>query len=129
MNMVLFLRPTESATIFIQQLGRGLRKYENKQFVTVLDFIGNSYRRSVQIAFALGSLAENLVLEKRLMLSLVNDDFSALGLEPYGVEIHIDPLGREELTEYISSENFNSLNYMKQDYFNFNTNWQKVPRF
>ena len=118
-NMVLFLRPTESATIFIQQLGRGLRKYENKQFVTVLDFIGNSYRRSVQIAFALGSLAENLVLEKRLMLSLVNDDFSALGLEPYGVEIHIDPLSKEELTEYISSENFNSLNYMKQDYYNF----------
>lgn len=34
-NMVLFLRPTESSTIFIQQLGRGLRKYENKQFVTV----------------------------------------------------------------------------------------------
>ncbi|MEG2633721.1 MAG: DEAD/DEAH box helicase family protein, partial [Oscillospiraceae bacterium] len=56
-NMVLFLRPTESSTIFIQQLGRGLRKYDNKQFVTVLDFIGNSYKRSVQIAFALSSLA------------------------------------------------------------------------
>ena len=45
-NMVLFLRPTESSTIFIQQLGRGLRKYDNKPYVTVLDFIGNSYKRS-----------------------------------------------------------------------------------
>ena len=48
-NMVLFLRPTESSTIFIQQLGRGLRKYPDKEYLTVLDFIGNSYERSVQL--------------------------------------------------------------------------------
>lgn len=83
-NMVLFLRPTESSTIFIQQLGRGLRKYENKEYVTVLDFIGNSYKRSVQIAFALSSLADNFVLEKRLMMALVQDDFKAIGLNDYG---------------------------------------------
>lgn len=118
-NMVVFLRPTESSTVFIQQLGRGLRKYENKQYVTVLDFIGNSYKRSVQIAFALGSLSQNLVLEKRLMMSLVGDDFSALGLNEYGVEIHIDDLSKEEIISYLESENFNSISYMKQDYQNF----------
>lgn len=118
-NLVLFLRPTESSTIFIQQLGRGLRKYDNKEYVTVLDFIGNSYKRSVQIAFALSSLAENFVLEKRLMRSLVQDDFKAIGLNDYGVEIHIDDLSKEEIVEYLEKENFNSLNYMKQDYFNF----------
>ena len=118
-NMVLFLRPTESSTIFIQQLGRGLRKYDNKQYVTVLDFIGNSYKRSVQIAFALSSLAENFVLEKRLMMSLVKDDFRAIGLADYGVEIHIDDLSKEEIINYIEQENFNSLKYLKQDYFNF----------
>ena len=118
-NMVLFLRPTESSTIFIQQLGRGLRKYDNKQYVTVLDFIGNSYKRSVQIAFALSSLADNFVLEKRLMMALVQDDFKAIGLSDYGVEIHIDDLSKEEIITYIERENFNSLNYMKQDYFNF----------
>lgn len=79
-NIVLFLRPTESSTIFIQQLERGLRKYDNKPFVTVLDFIGNSYKRSVQIAFSLGSLSKNLILEKKLMQQLVIDDFKALGL-------------------------------------------------
>lgn len=118
-NMVLFLRPTESTTIFIQQLGRGLRKYPNKEYVTVLDFIGNSYKRSVQIAFALGSLAENFVMEKRLMASLVKDNFTALGLTDYGVEIHIDDLSKEEILAYIDKENFNAIKYLKQDYWNF----------
>lgn len=118
-NMVLFLRPTESSTIFIQQLGRGLRKYSNKSYVTVLDFIGNSYKRSVQIAFALSSLSENFVVEKRLMASLVRDDFTALGLREYGVEIHIDDLSKEEILDYIDKENFNAIKYLKQDYFNF----------
>ncbi len=118
-NMVLFLRPTESSTIFIQQLGRGLRKYDNKPYVTVLDFIGNSYKRSVQIAFALSSLAENFVLEKRLMMALVQDDFKAIGLSDYGVEIHVDDLSKEEIISYIERENFNSIGYLKQDYFNF----------
>ena len=118
-NMVLFLRPTESSTILIQQLGRGLRKYENKPYVTVLDFIGNSYKRSVQIAFALGSLSRNLILEKKLMQQLVRDDFEALGLKEYGVEINVDDLSKEEIINYIENENFNSLSYMKQDYFNF----------
>ena len=118
-NMVLFLRPTESTTIFIQQLGRGLRKYTNKEYVTVLDFIGNSYKRSVQIAFALGSLSENFVMEKRLLASLVKDDFTAPDLADYGVEIHIDDLSKEEILEYIDKENFNALKYLKQDYFNF----------
>lgn len=44
-DQVLFLRPTESPVIFLQQLGRGLRLHEGKEFVTVLDFIGN-YRRA-----------------------------------------------------------------------------------
>ena len=39
-NTVLFLRPTESLTIFLQQLGHGLRLAEGKECLTVLDFIG-----------------------------------------------------------------------------------------
>ncbi len=41
-DTLLFLRPTESLTIFLQQLGRGLRLTDNKQCCTVLDFVGNS---------------------------------------------------------------------------------------
>ena len=44
-NTVLFLRPTESLTIFLQQLGRGLRLAEDKECLTVLDFIGQSNKR------------------------------------------------------------------------------------
>ena len=44
-DTVLFLRPTESATVFLQQLGRGLRLAEGKECLTVLDFIGNAHRR------------------------------------------------------------------------------------
>lgn len=46
-DMLMFLRPTESGTIFLQQLGRGLRFSKNKPYVTVLDFIGNY--RNVQM--------------------------------------------------------------------------------
>ncbi len=44
-NTVLFLRPTESATVFLQQLGRGLRHEDGKSCLTVLDFIGNAHRK------------------------------------------------------------------------------------
>jgi superfamily II DNA or RNA helicase len=43
-DTVLFLRPTESATVFLQQLGRGLRRVRDKECLTVLDFIGNAHR-------------------------------------------------------------------------------------
>lgn len=44
-NTVLFLRPTESLTVFLQQLGRGLRLAENKDCLTVLDFIGQAHKK------------------------------------------------------------------------------------
>ena len=118
-NMVLFLRPTDSQTIFIQQLGRGLRNYEGKEYVTVLDFIGNDYKRSVQIAFALGSLSENFLVEKNLVAALIKDDFGSIGLAEYGVEIHIDDLSKKEILEFIDQVNFNTKQFMQQDYYNF----------
>ena len=42
-NTVLFLRPTESLTVFLQQLGRGLRLSEGKEALTVLDFVGQAH--------------------------------------------------------------------------------------
>lgn len=51
-DMVMFLRPTESPIVFLQQLGRGLRKYRGKEFLTVLDFIGN-YEKAGRVRFLL----------------------------------------------------------------------------
>lgn len=116
-NMVLFLRPTESQTIFIQQLGRGLRKYKGKDHLTVLDFIGNSYDRSTQIALGLGSLSSSTVLEKALLSSLVRNNFKDLGLP--GVEIHFDERSKEEILKHIENTNFNTAFRLRSDYFSF----------
>ncbi|MCM1467788.1 MAG: DUF3427 domain-containing protein, partial [Alistipes sp.] len=51
-NQVIMLRPTESPIVFIQQLGRGLRKAEGKEYVVILDFIGN-YTNNFMIPIAL----------------------------------------------------------------------------
>lgn len=51
-DMVLFLRPTESPIVFLQQLGRGLRKDKGKEYLTVLDFIGN-YEKAGKTRFLL----------------------------------------------------------------------------
>ncbi len=51
-DMVMFLRPTESPIVFLQQIGRGLRKCRGKEFLNVLDFIGN-YEKAGRVRFLL----------------------------------------------------------------------------
>ena len=55
-DMVLFLRPTESPIVFLQQLGRGLRKSKGKEYLNVLDFIGN-YEKAGRVRFLLTGTA------------------------------------------------------------------------
>lgn len=54
LDMVMFLRPTESPNVFLQQLGRGLRTYKGKEYLIVLDFIGN-YEKAGKAPLLLGS--------------------------------------------------------------------------
>lgn len=123
-NMILFLRPTESSTIFIQQLGRGLRKYPGKEYVTILDFIGNNYDRSVQIALALGTLNNNNIIEKNMLMDLIKDDFKQLNLP---IEINIDKLSKESIFKYIEKENFNNKKFLVSNYNSFEKYIGKVP--
>jgi superfamily II DNA or RNA helicase len=116
-NMVLFLRPTESVTIFIQQLGRGLRKYQNKDYLIVLDFIGNSYKRSIYIAKALGSLSNVPLFNKKQLMHLIQHDFKDI-LIP-NLKISIDALSKEEILEYLEKINENSKENLRQDYVSF----------
>ena len=126
-NVVLFLRPTESSTIFLQQLGRGLRKYENKEYLTVLDFIGNDYNRSVQIALALGTLGKTTYTEKSYLKQLIMSDYKTLDIPK--LEIHIDELSKKEIIRFIDQENFNQKKFLKKDYENFKKylNTDSVP--
>lgn len=64
-NTVLFLRPTESLTVFLQQLGRGLRLAENKDCLTVLDFIGQANKKD-------SFIYKNLFIE--LLITKPNDN-------------------------------------------------------
>lgn len=59
-DMVLFLRPTESPIVFLQQLGRGLRKVKGKEYLNVLDFIGN-YKKAGQAPFLLSGTSREEV--------------------------------------------------------------------
>ena len=64
-DIVMFLRPTESPTIFLQQLGRGLRKHKGKEYLIVLDFIGN-YKKANLAPFLLSGKAYDKVEAKKL---------------------------------------------------------------
>lgn len=70
-DLLLFLRPTQSSTVFLQQLGRGLRRCEGKKYVTVLDFIGN-YKNANRIPFFLCGEA----YDSRTSAQRVVDDYS-----------------------------------------------------
>jgi superfamily II DNA or RNA helicase len=59
-DMVMFLRPTESPTVFLQQLGRGLRRCRGKQYLNVLDFIGN-YEKAGRVRFLLAGKGQDEV--------------------------------------------------------------------
>lgn len=63
-DMVMFLRPTQSPTIFLQQLGRGLRKAKDKQYLNVLDFIGN-YKKANLVPFLLSGREYSAIECKR----------------------------------------------------------------
>lgn len=108
-NTILMLRPTESSIIFIQQLGRGLRKLPNKEFVTVLDFIGN-YKNSFLMAIALYGKPD---FDRDTLKVQVASDFAEL---PNGTYIHMDRIAKEQILSQLEAERFMSMKYMKESY-------------
>lgn len=93
-DTVLFLRPTESLTIFLQQLGRGLRLAEGKECLTVLDFVGNSrpeYDFEGKFRALIGKT--NTSLQKE-----VTDDFPHL---PLGCSIILEKKAKEYILQNI----------------------------
>ena len=95
-DTVLFLRPTESLTVFLQQLGRGLRIDEGKDCLTVLDFIGKAQRNySFENRFQvlLGHTVRSIQRE-------VDDDFPFL---PKGCNIQLERVAKESVLENIRS--------------------------
>lgn len=120
-NTVLMLRPTNSPIIFIQQLGRGLRKHDSKEFLTVLDFIGN-HSKTFLIAIALNG---SRYYDKDSLKVAVVTNFANV---PGCTHIQIDEIAKERILEQIDSENFRSMKYLKEEYNEFKiTNSGRVP--
>jgi hypothetical protein len=95
-DTVLFLRPTESLTIFLQQLGRGLRLAEGKENLTVLDFVGNArpeYDFEHKFRALIGKTSTPVLKE-------VEDDFPHL---PLGCSIILEKKAKEFILENIKS--------------------------
>lgn len=95
-DTVLFLRPTESATVYLQQLGRGLRKWPGKAGLTVLDFIGQQHRR-FRFATRLSALTG------RSRAQLIRDVPSDFPYLPAGCTIRLDPVAKDLVLENIRS--------------------------
>ncbi|MCL6571960.1 MAG: DEAD/DEAH box helicase [Bacillus sp. (in: Bacteria)] len=120
-NIVLMLRPTNSPIVFIQQLGRGLRKHANKVFLTVLDFIGN-HNKTFLIALALNG---SRYYDKESLKVAIATGFANI---PGCTHIQMDKISQERILAQIDNENFNSMKYLKEEYFEFKKlNQGRIP--
>lgn len=120
-NLVLMLRPTQSSIVFTQQLGRGLRKIKGKEFLTVLDFIGN-YQKS----FLMTSVfSKDPNPDKKTRLREVATDFIDI---PGDTFIHFDKIVKEQILNQIDKEKFMSDANQKKAYFVFRKdNGNRMP--
>ena len=119
-NQILMLRPTESPIIFVQQLGRGLRKAEDKEFVMILDFIGN-YSNNYMIPIALSG---DRTYNKDNIRRYVRQGVKAL---EGASTIHFDEIARKRIYESIDSANFSEMKLIKECYKNLKYKLGRIP--
>ena len=100
-DTVLFLRPTESATIFLQQLGRGLRRTPDKPVLTVLDFVGH-HRREFRFDIKLRALTGET---RRGLEREIERGFPFL---PSGCQIVMDPQAQALILDNLRTQVANS---------------------
>jgi superfamily II DNA or RNA helicase/HKD family nuclease len=96
-DTVLFLRPTESATVFLQQLGRGLRSTPGKTVLTALDFVGNQ-RREFRFDQRFRALTG---LNRKALVRQLEKGFPFL---PSGSQIVLDPVARNLVLENVRQQ-------------------------
>ena len=119
-NQVVMLRPTQSAIIFVQQLGRGLRKFPSKTYVSVIDFIGN-YENNFFIPIAL--YGDNSFNKDNIRRVLSSGSSSIPGTST----IQINEVARQKIFDSISNANFNQLKLLKDEYVKLKNRLGKIP--
>lgn len=119
-NQVIMLRPTESPIIFIQQLGRGLRKADDKEYVVIIDFIGN-YRNNFMIPIALsGDRSYN----KDNIRRYVTEGGRVI---PGSSTIHFDEISRKRIFQAIDNANFSDIKLIRENYTNLKNKLGHIP--
>jgi superfamily II DNA or RNA helicase len=119
-NMIVMLRPTQSAIIFVQQLGRGLRKYPGKEYLVVLDFIGN-YSNNYMIPIALyGDRTYN----KDNLRRFIQEGNASI---PGSTTIHFDEIAKERIFAAINTAPFRHLRLLRDEYIKLKNKIKRVP--
>ncbi len=120
-NQVIMLRPTQSPIVFIQQLGRGLRKADGKEYVVILDFIGN-YNNNFMIPIALsGDRTYNKDNIRRFVIE-------GGRIIPGVSTIHFDEISRKRIFASVDNANFSDIKLIRDNYTNLKNKLGRIPR-
>ncbi|MGP1906854.1 DUF3427 domain-containing protein [Metabacillus sp. JX24] len=118
-NQVVMLRQTQSSIIFIQQLGRGLRKHASKEYVTIIDFIGN-YKNNYLIPVALsGDKSQN----KDNIRRHVKDTSYIKGVST----INFEEIAKKQIFKAITNSRLTSLKVLKDAYVELKNRIGRIP--
>ncbi|MBU3145981.1 DUF3427 domain-containing protein [Clostridium sp. CF012] len=119
-NQVVMLRPTKSAIIFIQQLGRGLRKYTYKEYVVIIDFVGN-YDSNFLIPIALSG---DRTYNKDTIRKYVMEGNRII---PGCSTVNFDEISKKRIFESIDKAKFNNIKLIKESYNSLKQKLGKIP--
>ena len=119
-NQVIMLRPTQSPIVFIQQLGRGLRKASGKEYVVILDFIGN-YNNNFMIPIALSG---DRTYNKDNIRRYVMEGGRVI---PGASTVHFDEISRKRIFASVDNANFSDIKLIKENYNNLKNKLGRIP--
>ncbi len=120
-NQVVMLRPTQSPIVYIQQLGRGLRLHRDKDFLVVLDFIGN-YERNYCIPLALSDDHSYNKTEARRFVA--SGDSMVFG----NSTISFDEVTKKRIYESIDKADFSQKKMLRDEYRNLRIKLDRIPK-
>jgi len=119
-NQIIMLRATDSPIVYIQQLGRGLRKAPGKESVVILDFIGN-YKNNFMIPIALsGDRTYNKDNYRRFVLE-------GERMIPGQSSIEFDEISKGRIFSAIDNANFSDIKLIKENYINLKNKLGRIP--
>ncbi len=121
-NQIIMLRPTQSAIIFVQQLGRGLRKTDDKKYVVVLDFIAN-YNKSYLIPIALSG---DKSYQKENYRRFINETDIAI---PGIATVEFDEIVKDKIFELINSTEISNKAELFKEYTKLKNMLGRIPDY